>query len=152
MGGINANPTHVLIVEDNRADVRVIRMALAVEKDWPLLIDVADDGEKAIAYLEGHAPYEGVEPPDLVILDLNLPKLDGTEVLRVIRATERLRTLPVVVLSSAPAEVLQDKLQHAGVSACCLTKPFEFKNWMVLGKAIRRCFTDSDRAQRAAAN
>jgi chemotaxis family two-component system response regulator Rcp1 len=144
MGEINANPTHVLIVEDNRADVRVLRMALAVEKDWPLTIDVADDGEKAIAYLRRQAPYQGVERPDLVILDLNLPKFDGTEVLRVIRAAESLRALPVIVLSSAPVEILQDKLQHAGVTARCITKPFEFKNWMVLGKEIRRCFTESD--------
>jgi CheY-like chemotaxis protein len=144
MGEMNANPTHVLIVEDNRADVRVLRMALAVEKDWPLMIDVADDGEKAIAYLKGQAPYVGVARPDLVILDLNLPKFDGTEVLRVIRATETLRALPVIVLSSAPVEILEDKLQHAHVSARCITKPFEFKNWMLLGREIRRYFADSD--------
>ena len=150
MDGINSHPTHVLIVEDNRADVRVIRMALAVEKDWPLKIDVAEDGEKALAYLRGQPPYEEAELPDLIILDLNLPKVDGTEVLRFIRRAESLRGMTVVVLSSAPVEVLRDKLKHAGVSARCLTKPFEFKNWMVLGKEIRQLYTDNGRTQAAA--
>jgi chemotaxis family two-component system response regulator Rcp1 len=150
MDGINSHATHVLIVEDNRADVRVIRMALAVEQDWPLKIEVAEDGEKALAYLRGEAPYEEAEVPDLIILDLNLPKVDGTEVLRFIRRTESLRGMTVVVLSSAPVEVLRDKLKHAGLNARCLTKPFEFKNWMVLGKEIRRLYTDNDAAQAAA--
>src|SRR5271156_3787384 len=150
MDGINSHATQVLIVEDNRADVRVIRMALAVETDWPLKIDVAEDGEKALAYLRGQAPYEEAELPDLIILDLNLPKVDGTEVLRFIRRTEGLRGMTVVVLSSAPVEVLRDKLKHAGLNARCLTKPFEFKNWMVLGKEIRRLYTDNDATQAAA--
>ncbi|HME05542.1 MAG TPA: response regulator [Bryobacteraceae bacterium] len=137
----NSSLTHVLIVEDNRADVRIIRMALAVERDWPLDISVAEDGEQAIAYLSGLPPYEQAEKPDLVILDMNLPKFDGTEVLRAIRATENLRSLPVIVLSSAPVSVLESKAHDAGVSArCYLTKPLEYQKWMAIGKEIRRCF------------
>ncbi len=147
------NLTHVLIVEDNSADVRVIRMALAVEKDWPLDISVAEDGEKAIAYLSRQPPYEQAQKPDFVILDLNLPKYDGTEVLRAIRATEDLRSLPVVVLSSAPVSVLQSKIRAAGVSArCYLTKPLEYKKWMVLGKEIRRCYNEGGEDATLSAN
>jgi two-component system, chemotaxis family, response regulator Rcp1 len=138
MGETNGNSTHVLIVEDNRADVRVLRMALAVEKDWRLEIDVAEDGEKAIAYLLRQAPYEQKERPDLVILDLNLPKYNGAEVMHAIQGEARLRSMVVIVLSSAPTVVLRDRLQDAGVTAeACLTKPFEFKDWMRLGKEIR---------------
>jgi two-component system, chemotaxis family, response regulator Rcp1 len=140
----NPAPTHVLIVEDNRADVRILRMALAVEKDWPLEIDVAEDGEKALAYLSRQAPFQDAAQPDLVILDLNLPKFDGTAVLRAIRADQTLRELAVVVLSSAPKSVIEDKVRGAGVTArCCLTKPMEFQNWMILGKEIRRCYSQN---------
>jgi chemotaxis family two-component system response regulator Rcp1 len=136
----NPAPTRVLIVEDNRADARIIRMALAVEKDWLTEIDVAEDGEKAIAYLSRQAPFQDASPPDLVILDLNLPKFDGTAVLRAIRANEALRQLTVIVLSSAPKSVIEDKVRRAGVAACCyMTKPVEFQNWMLLGKEIRLC-------------
>ena len=143
--GATANLTRILIVEDNRADVRIIRMALAAEKDWPLEIAVAEDGAKAIAYLSRSAPFEDAGRPDLVLLDLNLPKYDGTEVLRAIRAADSLRGLPVIVLSSAPVEMLEDKVHEAGVTArCYITKPLEFKNWMALGKEIRRCYTEGE--------
>lgn len=137
------NATHVLIVEDNHADARIIRMALAAEKDWHTTIAVADDGEKAINYLRRNPPYDAAEPPDLVILDLNLPKYDGTEVLGVIRSIDSLREMPVVVLSSAPMNVLKEKVRDAGLSAQgYLTKPMEFKTWMTVGQVIRRCYTE----------
>jgi len=86
--------------------------------------------------------------PDLIILDLNLPKRDGAEVLQVIRTTDELRSLPVVVLSSSPMDVMKSKLHKAKVEAnCYLTKPADLDEFLALGKRFRCCYEKALRSK-----
>lgn len=135
-------PTQVLIIEDNPIDVYMVQCALQKEPDWTTETTVADDGEKAIELLLQHSKRSIRDWPDLVILDLNLPKRDGVEVLEMIRTTNGLRRLPVVVLSSSPTDVIKSKLKRVNIEAnCYVTKPPDLDEFLALGKRIRSCYT-----------
>ena len=112
-------PQSILLVEDNPGDVRLFKEALG-ESQTAYSLQTVDDGEKALNLIFGH--YGEPTCPDLVILDLNLPKISGHEVLRTIKQNERTRSLPVIVLSSS---VARDDIQEAyDLSAnCYLQKP-----------------------------
>ncbi len=134
--------TRVLIVEDNPVDVHMVQWALQQELDWTTETTIADDGEKAIELLLAQSSRATGGWPDLVILDLNLPKRDGVEVLQVIRGTNGLRTLPVVVLSSSPMDVMKSKFNKRNVEAnCYLTKPPDLDEFLALGKRFHSCYT-----------
>jgi CheY-like chemotaxis protein len=134
--------TCVLIVEDNPVDVYMVRCALQEELDWTTETTVADDGEKAIELLLEHSSRPIRAWPDLVILDLNLPKRDGVEVLQFIRTTNGLRSLPVVVLSSSPMDVIKSKFNNVNVKAnCYMTKPPDLDEFLALGKRFHSCYT-----------
>jgi CheY-like chemotaxis protein len=134
----------LLLIEDNPIDVRLMRYALQQEKDWATDVTVAADGEKAIALLLVAAELGGEEMPDLVILDLNLPKRDGTEVLQTIRSVKALADLPVAVVSSSPMDVIRGKVASANVSAnCYFTKPMDVDAFMALGKELHGCYLSS---------
>lgn len=136
-----ADHTRVLIVEDNPVDVYMVQCALQKELDWTTETTVADDGEKAIQLLLQHSSLPLRDWPDLVILDLNLPKRDGVEVLEVIRATNGLRSLPVIVLSSSPMDVMKSKVNKVNLEAnCYVTKPPDLDEFLALGKRIRGCY------------
>ncbi len=93
----------VLLVEDNPADVRLTEEALR-EGTVPLHLSVTPDGEEALAFLRREGRYAAAPRPDLVLLDLNLPRLDGRAVLAAVKADPSLRRIPVVVLSTSEAE------------------------------------------------
>jgi CheY-like chemotaxis protein len=135
--------THILIAEDNPGDVRLIRLALEETPDWNVTVSVARDGAQAIELLESSLVDAG-DPhkrPDLVILDFNLPKRSGTEVLKTIRHSQGLCRLPVVVLSSSPEYFLREKMRDAKVEAnCYLTKPSDFDEFVRIGGHIRECY------------
>lgn len=134
--------TRVLIIEDNPVDVYMVQCALEKELDWTTETTVAGDGEKAIELLLQSSRGPIREWPDLVILDLNLPKRDGVEVLEVIRNTNGLRNLPVVVLSSSPMDVMKRKFNKVnGGANCYVTKPPDMDEFLALGKRIRSCYT-----------
>lgn len=133
--------TRVLIVEDNPIDVHLVRLALEEEHAWPTEPIVTGDGEKAIDFLLRRGSFSDAERPHLVILDLNLPKRDGTEVLQVIRTTESLQNLAVAVLSSSPKDIIRSKVHQANVEAnCYFTKPVDADAFLALGKALRSCY------------
>lgn len=114
-------PIHVLIVEDNPGDVRLTQEALR-DGGLDYTLHVASDGKEALDFLYQRGEYDGAPRPDIVLLDLNLPKLDGHGVLREIRKDPDLERLPVVMLTSSAAEedvVLSYELQ----SNAYLTKP-----------------------------
>jgi CheY-like chemotaxis protein len=96
----------ILLIEDNPGDVLLIEEALQ-EIGSSLSLQSVRDGEAALAFLHRRAPYHTEESPTLVLLDLNLPRMNGLEVLRCIREDERLHTLPVIILttSEAPEDV-----------------------------------------------
>jgi two-component system, chemotaxis family, response regulator Rcp1 len=112
--------------------------ALREEKTWLTDVVVVEDGESAIRYLiEQNSSTTGAVP-DLVILDLNLPKWDGTEVLRTIRTTEGLESLPVVIFTSSPAEVSESIVRQANLQAnCYMAKPANADDFLSIGRAFR---------------
>ena len=125
-------PIEILLVEDNPGDIRLTQETL---KEFELRsnIRVARNGEEALAFLRCEGPYGDAVRPDLILLDLNLPKKNGHEVLAEIKADEKLRRIPVVVLTTSRAE--QDVIRAYDLHAnCYITKPVDLDQF---GTAIR---------------
>jgi CheY-like chemotaxis protein len=143
--GIANGSTSILLVEDNPIDVRLMRYALQQEQTWNTEITVAEDGEKAINLLLAMATSSLQSGrPDFVILDLNLPRRDGTEVLQTIRSMRELQDLAVAVVSSSPMDVICGKVKTANVSAnCYFTKPMDVDSFLALGKELHSCYQKS---------
>jgi CheY-like chemotaxis protein len=127
-------PIEVLLVEDDPGDVLLIREAFDFNKVHNNL-NVVNDGEQALAYLKNQGRYAGANRPDLVLLDLNLPRKDGREVLAEVKADEDLRTIPVVVLTTSEAEedVLKSYQLHANAY---VTKPVDFERFVAIVRQI----------------
>ena len=127
-------PVEILLVEDNPGDVRLTREALREGKVRNNLA-VASDGIEAIAYLRKEGEHAGAVRPDLILLDLNLPRKDGREVLEEIKSDNELKRIPVVVLTTSKAEedVLRTYNLHAN---CYVTKPVDLEKFMVVVKSI----------------
>lgn len=124
----------ILMVEDNPGDVRLTREALKSAKVLHQL-NVVGDGEAALDYLYRRPPHEAATRPDLVLLDLNLPRKDGREVLSTIKGDELLRSIPVVILTTSQAE--EDVLRAYSLSAnCYVTKPVDFDQFTRIVQAI----------------
>ncbi len=129
-----SRPVEILLVEDNPGDVRLTREALREGKVRNNL-NVAEDGVQALAYLRREGQYAGAARPDLILLDLNLPKKDGREVLAEIKQDPSLRHIPVVILSSSPAE--QDIIRAYDLHAnCYVTKPVDLDQFITVVKSI----------------
>jgi chemotaxis family two-component system response regulator Rcp1 len=128
------NSIEILLVEDNPADVRLTQEALREGKVKNNL-HVARDGVEALAFLRRQGVHKDAVRPDLVLLDLNLPKKDGREVLAEIKADDKLKTLPVVVLttSSAEADILKSYSLHAN---CYIQKPVDLEQFVKVVKSI----------------
>ncbi len=130
----NLQPLRLLLVEDNPGDVMLFREAI---KEYKIAnqLAVVTDGEAALAYVRGEPPYEDAARPDLVLLDLNLPRLDGQAVLAELKRDERTRTIPVVVMTSSQAET--DILRSYELQAnCYVTKPLDFDQFMMVVRSI----------------
>lgn len=128
----------VLLVEDDPGDVLITREALATAKVLHHLHVVAD-GEAAVAFLRRQGEYAEVPRPDIVFLDLNLPRLDGREVLAIIKADPVLRSIPVVVLttSAADEDILRTYDLHANAF---VTKPVDLAAFMDVVRQIDNFF------------
>ena len=127
-------PFQILLVEDNPSDVELVREALSAWTSATNLV-VAEDGEQAVRYLRRNASYAEEPAPDLILLDLNLPKKDGAEVLQDIKNDENLRSIPVIVLTTSDRE--QDVRRAYSLHAnCYLTKPLEIDEFVDKVKAI----------------
>lgn len=122
-----ARPAEVLLIEDNPGDVELTREALA-ESKVAVNLSVAGDGVDALAFLRREGKHEDAPRPDLIILDLNLPKKDGRQVLEEMKADRALSTIPVVVLTTSEAEedVLRSYELHANAY---VTKPLDFSRF-----------------------
>jgi chemotaxis family two-component system response regulator Rcp1 len=132
--GTGAEPIEVLLVEDSPGDVRLTREAF---KDAKVLINlhVASDGAEAMAYLGREGKYASAPRPDLILLDLNLPKKDGREVLAELKESPALKCIPVVVLttSASEADIQGSYRQHAN---CYITKPVDLEGFLKVVKSI----------------
>ncbi len=128
------DPIHVLLVEDNPGDADLTRDSLADSK-VRLEVAVAVDGAEALAYLHREPPFQSVPVPDLILLDLNLPKLDGRQVLAEIRKSERLRKVPVVILTSSEAETDIVRSYELGAN-CYVTKPVGLAAFQAIVRSV----------------
>jgi len=143
-----STPTRILVIEDNPLDVELLRLALNEEPAWPVETVVAEDGEKAITLLTEQAADPAAHKPDFIVLDLNVPRRDGTEVLRTIRGTKALSSVPVAVLSSSPGDVIEDRLTAAHVTADGhFTKPSNIDDFLRLGTALRLWYERQERTR-----
>ena len=131
-------PRHIeiLLVEDSPTDVLIAREALAEAKLYNA-IHVADDGVEAMDFLYRRGKFACAPRPDLILLDLNLPRKSGREVLAEIKADEDLRNIPVVVLTTSNAEedILRSYHLHAN---CYVVKPVEFANFVRAVQSIQQ--------------
>lgn len=127
-------PIEILLVEDNPGDVRLTVEALKEGKVVNNLT-VASDGDMAMAVLRRQGPYADAPRPDIVLLDLNLPKKDGREVLEEVKTDEDLKRIPVVVLTTSEAE--KDITEAYSRSAnCYITKPVDLDQFLKVVKSI----------------
>jgi chemotaxis family two-component system response regulator Rcp1 len=124
----------ILLVEDNPADIRLAQEAFKDAKVHNILYTVGD-GVEAMAFLRRQGKYADVGRPDLILLDLNLPKKDGREVLAEIKTDEHLKLIPVVILTVSKDEedILKTYNLHAN---CYITKPIDFEQFMKVVKSI----------------
>ncbi|MEK7326502.1 MAG: response regulator [Chloroflexota bacterium] len=128
-------PIVMLMVEDSPADVMLTKEALDQAKVLNHL-HLVEDGVAAMAFLRREGPYAHAPRPDLILLDLNLPRKDGREVLAEIKADEDLKVIPVVVLTTSRDEA--DVLRAYGLHAnCYITKPVDFANFAEIVRSIR---------------
>jgi CheY-like chemotaxis protein len=131
---MNGRPVEILLVEDNPGDVRLTIEALRESKVRNSL-SVAKDGVEALAFLRREGTFASAVRPDLILLDLNLPRKDGRQVLSEIKSDPALRTIPVVILTTSRAE--QDVLRSYELQAnCYITKPVDLEQFMTVVKSI----------------
>lgn len=129
-----SRPIDILLVEDSPGDVRLTREILKLSKVRNVLFE-ASDGAEALAFLRRQGKYADAPHPDLILLDLNLPKKDGREVLAEIKQDPELRRIPVVILTISKAEedVLRSYDLHAN---CYITKPVDLEQFVKIVQAI----------------
>ncbi len=128
------NPIDILVVEDNPGDARLIKEVLNEQKIFNSLF-IVNDGVEAMNFLLKKGKYKDSPRPDLVILDLNLPRKDGREVLADIKANDDLKRIPVVIMtiSQAEADILKSYNLHAN---CYITKPIDLDQFVKVIKSI----------------
>ena len=135
MQGTNlVRPIEILLVEDNPGDADLAKEALN-ESKLNNNLSIVMDGEEAMAFLRQEGSYADVPRPDLILLDLNLPKKDGREVLAEVKSDANLKRIPVVILTTSRAEedVLKTYNLHAN---CYITKPIDLTQFMKVVKSI----------------
>jgi two-component system, chemotaxis family, response regulator Rcp1 len=124
----------ILLVEDSPGDVRLTQEAFR-EANTAVRLNVACDGVEAMAFLKKTGAHAGAPRPDLILLDLNLPRMDGREVLALIKEDEDLRTIPIIILTTSDAEV--DIVNSYQLMAnCYLSKPVGLEAFYSLVKEI----------------
>jgi chemotaxis family two-component system response regulator Rcp1 len=132
--GADVEPIEILLVEDSPGDVRLTREAFRDAKVH-INLHVASDGTEAMAFLKQEGDHANVPRPDLILLDLNLPKKDGREVLKEIKESPTLKSIPVVILttSEAEADILRSYQLHAN---CYITKPVGLDGFLKVVNSI----------------
>jgi CheY-like chemotaxis protein len=137
---IIGKPVEILLVEDNKGDVGLIEEVFEEAKIRNNL-HVAEDGEEALLYLHGEGKFSGSPRPDIILLDLNLPKKGGREVLREIKEDENLHNIPVIVLTTSDAEkdIIGAYDLHANAY---ITKPLDFDQFIKVVGSIENFWLD----------
>jgi len=130
----------ILLVEDNPGDIRLIQEIFREGKIYNRL-DIAQDGVEALSYLRQQGIYENTPRPDLILLDLNLPRKNGNEVLAEIKADENLRRIPVIILTASRAEDDIARAYNHYVN-CYLTKPIDLNQFISIVQQIKTFWLD----------
>ena len=135
------NPIHVLMVEDDAEDVMLTKEALSSSK-VALDLRVVEDGAQAMAYLRLEPPYANEPRPDLILLDLNLPKKDGFSVLKTIKSNQELKMLPVIVLTTStnPDDIHRCYSEYAN---CYIKKPSDLQEFLKIIRNIKALWLDT---------
>ena len=128
-------PISILLVDDNCDDVELTREALQDSK-LAIQLNHVEDGVEALAYLRKQGKYSAAKRPDLILLDLNMPRKDGRQVLEEIRADTALEDLPVVILTTSGAEedIMRSYKSHVN---CYIQKPVDFNQFIKVVDAIQ---------------
>jgi two-component system, chemotaxis family, response regulator Rcp1 len=134
MQEILSQPVDILLVEDNPGDVRLTQEAFR-ESKLTIRLNVVMDGEDALNYLFRRPPYENATRPDMILLDLNIPKKDGREVLEEIKQDDSLRYVPVIILTTSNAEQDIVKTYNLKVNAY-INKPVDFDRFFDIVQKI----------------
>lgn len=131
---ISIQPVKILLVEDNEGDIRLTREALKEGKVHNDLY-ITRDGIDALKFLNKHERYKDVPRPDLILLDLNLPKMDGRELLEKIKEDASLRRIPVVILTTSEdeADIIRSYELHAN---CYITKPVNMEQFIGVVRSV----------------
>ena len=137
---MNKKGVKILLVEDNEGDI-VLTLEALKEAKVSNGIQVVKDGEEALQYLRKQERFSNMETPDLILLDINLPKLNGKEVLAEIKKDEDLMIIPVVILTTSDSEkdILESYQYHAN---CYITKPVDFQKFMDVVHMIKDFWID----------
>jgi len=131
----DARSISILLVEDNPGDVRLIQEIFREGRIFNQL-DIAKDGEEALNYLHQTGIYKNTPRPDLILLDLNLPKINGNEVLSEIKSDEQLRRIPVIILTASSAQEDVTRAYDHYVN-CYLTKPIDLPQFITVVHQIK---------------
>jgi two-component system, chemotaxis family, response regulator Rcp1 len=127
-------PIHVLLVDDSPGDVRLTQETFR-EANIAVKLHVAPDGVEAMEFLRREGSYRDAPLPDLILLDLNLPRMDGSEVLALIKTDDKLKSVPTVILTTSEAEADIEKSYHLQAN-CYLSKPDQLEILETLVKSI----------------
>jgi len=127
------------MAEDNLADALLVKQVIAME-NLPLEVQLASDGEKAIDYIRNAEAIDDAPCPHLVLLDLNLPRKDGFEVLRELRSGGRCKAIPVLIITSSDSPA--DLRQAAELGARYFRKPTDYDQFLKLGGVLRQLLRD----------
>lgn len=127
-------PIQILLVEDNEGDV-VLTLEAFESVRLANAIQVVNDGEEAIQYLNKTGRFSDAVEPDMILLDINLPKIDGKEVLHYIKTHDKFKVIPVVILTSSSSE-RDVQAMYAEHANCYITKPVDFSKFIQVIKSI----------------
>ncbi len=130
-----------LLVEDNRADALLVQEAIAFH-GLPIELHVVEDGEQAFQFIERTDDDPDAPVPGVVLLDLNLPKRHGKEVLQSVRASRRCRNTPVLIITSSDLSVDRDELAGLGANRY-FRKPFSYDEFMKVGEVLKEILKDA---------
>jgi len=129
----------ILLAEDNPGDVLLLKQALQMH-DVPCIVEVAEDGEKAIAMVRNRAEAGGESLPDLIVLDVNLPRHGGSEILEQIRCIPALASVPVIMFTSSSSPIDQQRATQLGADLY-LQKPSDLDDLLAVAKVIGEMLT-----------
>jgi CheY-like chemotaxis protein len=128
------DPVHILLVEDNEGDI-ILTLEAFNDVKLKNTVSVVRDGEEAVQYLNSEGAFQDAIPPDFILLDINLPKMDGKEVLAYIKNHDRFKTIPVVMLTTSSSEK-DIKDSYNAFANCYITKPVDFEKFIQVIRSI----------------